>query len=111
MNTWLVGFQTQIANIETFVHVLIEAENLEMAEAGAMHMGRTWWPVLKGEDSDHCWTYQEGTVWFCSIILLDDVEKSVLIGLRFLDTWSITGTKERLDAIDHYDNYWEEYTR
>lgn len=111
MSTWLVGFRTEVANIETDVHVLIEAENLEMAEAGAMHMGRTWWPDLKEDNSDHFWLYPDRTVWFSSIVLLDDLEIAVLRGLKFLETWFITGTQERLAAMDNYDNYWEEFTR
>ena len=111
MNTWLAGFRTEITNIETAVHVLIDAEDLVMAEVGAMHMGRTWWPDLKEDDSGHRWVYPDRTVWFSSIILLDAVESSVLKGLKFLDAWSITGTQERPAAIDNYDNYWEEYTR
>lgn len=111
MNIWLAGFQTEITNIETDVHVLIDAEDLVMAEAGAMHMGRTWWPDFKEDDSGHRWAYPDGTVWFSIIILLDEVESSVLKGLKFLDTWSITGTQERPVVMDNYDNYWEEYTR
>jgi hypothetical protein len=34
-------------------------------------------------------------VWFNSIILLDDVENSILRGLKFLDVWVISGTDAR----------------
>jgi hypothetical protein len=33
-------------------------------------------------------------VWFNSIILLDDVENSILRGLKFLDTWVISGVTD-----------------
>ena len=111
MNTWLAGFQTEITNIEAAVYVLIDAENLVMAEAGAMHMGRTWWPDLKEDDSGHCWIYPDGTVWFSSIILLDDVENTGLRGLKFLDAWTVSGKADVPVLRDDYDNYWEEYTR
>jgi hypothetical protein len=37
--------------------MLIVAENLALAEAGAMSMGRTWWPDVKEDSADHCWLF------------------------------------------------------
>jgi hypothetical protein len=49
-------------------------------------------------------------VWFNSIILLDDVENSILRGLKFLDAWVISGT-ERPVITDEYGNDWRDITR
>ncbi|WP_391488824.1 hypothetical protein [Leclercia tamurae] len=111
MNTWLTGFQTETHCTETDVYMLIEAENLALAEAGAMSMGRTWWPDVKEDSADHCWLYPERKVWFSSIVLLDDVENTVLRGLKFLDWWIVTGTPEWPVIRDRCDMDWQDYTR
>jgi hypothetical protein len=90
MNTWLVGLSVDIDGVEMMVHHLLTATDLAQAESGIMAMGRTWWPSLKREDDRHRWQYPQGVVWFNSIILLDDVENSILRGLKFLDVWVIS---------------------
>lgn len=82
-DTWLVGFSTEISVFEVATHMLISAASLVIAESAAVYMGRTWWPSLKREDDRHRWEYPGGVVWFNSIILLDDVENSILRGLKF----------------------------
>lgn len=90
-DTWLVGLGVDVNGTEMMVHYLVSATDLEHAEAGVLEMGRTWWPSLKREDDRHRWEYETGVVWFNSIILLDDVENSILRGLKFLDAWTVTG--------------------
>lgn len=46
MNTWLVGFAVEISGVEMMVYHMVSAQTPELAEAGAMMMGRTWWPSL-----------------------------------------------------------------
>lgn len=95
LNTWLVGLIVDVGATEMMVYYLISAADLEHAEAGVMEMGRTWWPTLQREDDRHRWEYAAGVVWFNSIILLDDVENSILRGLKFLDAWTVTGSTDR----------------
>ena len=94
MNTRLVGLSVDVDGTEMMVYYLITATDLEQAEAGVMEMGRTWWPALKREDDRHRWEYPGGVVWFNSIVLLDDVENSILRGLKFLDAWTVTGAPD-----------------
>lgn len=110
-DTWLVGFSTEISGFEVATHMLISAASLEMAESVAVYMGRTWWPSLKREDDRYRWEYPGGVVWFNSIILLDDVENSILRGLKFLDAWIISGTPGSPVIIDDYGENWLDYTR
>ena len=111
MNTWLTGFRTEVSCIETDVYVLIEAESLALAEAGAMSMGQTWWPDVEEGSEDYSWRYPGSTVWFSSILQLDDVENTVLRELKFLDAWCVTGTPEWPVIRDRFDMDWREYTR
>ncbi|KYI83679.1 hypothetical protein AIZ12_25690, partial [Salmonella enterica subsp. enterica serovar Typhimurium] len=55
-------------------HYLVSATVLELAVAGVLLMGRTWWPALKREVVRHRWEYDSGVGLFNCIILLDDVE-------------------------------------
>lgn len=110
-DTWLTGFAVEISGIEMMVHHLITASDLEHAEAGAMTMGRTWWEDGKTIHEDYSWQYLAGIVWFNCIILLDDVETSVLRGLRFLDAWVISGTPDAPVITDEYGNDWRDITR
>lgn len=85
---------------------------LAMFMAGAvLEMGRTWWPSLQREDDRHRWEYAAGVVWFNSIILLDDVENSILRGLKFLDAWNVTGTTDAPVLRDEWENDWRDITR
>jgi hypothetical protein len=111
MNTWLVGFNTEISGVDVATHVLIEAENLAMAEAAAMYMGRTWWPELQKDDNGYRWRYPGGIVWFNSILLSGDVENTVLRGLKFLDVWRGSGTAESLAVRDEYGDDWMAHSR
>ena len=81
------------------------------AEAGVLEMGRTWWPSLRREDDRHRWEFPEGVVWFNSIILLDDVENSILRGLKFLDAWTVTGSTDMPRLHDEWGNDWRDITR
>ncbi|EEH0277003.1 hypothetical protein PV619_003764 [Salmonella enterica] len=109
-DTWLVGFSTEISGVEVATHMLISAASLVMAESAAVYMGRTWWAECQ-EDHEYCWLYPGGVVWFNSIILLDDVENRILRGLKFLDTWIISGTPGSPIIIDDYGESWLNYTR
>lgn len=94
LNTWLAGLSVDVGGTEMMVYYLVSATDLAQAEAGVLEMGRTWWPSLQREDDRHRWEYAAGVVWFNSIILLDDVENSILRGLKFLDAWNVTGTTD-----------------
>ncbi|MDX9500264.1 hypothetical protein SM438_21070 [Salmonella enterica] len=111
MNTWLVGLIVDVGATEMMVYYLISATDPEHAEAGVLEMGRTWWPSLKREDDRHRWEYPEGVLWFNSFILLDDVENSILRGLKFLDAWTVTGTTDAPVLRDEWDNDWRDITR
>ncbi|EOI6844113.1 hypothetical protein ACMVI2_004270 [Salmonella enterica] len=93
------------------VYYLVSATDLEQAEAGVLEMRRTWWSALKREDDWHRWEYAAGVVWFNSIILLDDVENSILCGLKFLDAWTVTGSVDTPVLRDEWGNDWREITR
>ncbi|MDS0912233.1 hypothetical protein [Escherichia coli] len=111
LNTWLMGFTVETSGVEMMVYHLVSAETPEQAEAGVLEMGRTWWSALKREDDRHRWEYAAGVVWFNSIILLDDVETSILRGLKFLDAWNVTGTTDAPVLRDEWDNDWRDITR
>ncbi|EAA1752717.1 TPA: hypothetical protein G9E65_004458 [Salmonella enterica] len=110
-DTWLVGLSVDVNGTEMTVHYLVSATDLEHAEAGVLEMGRTWWPSLKREDDRHRWEYETGVVWFNSIILLDDVENSILRGLKFLDAWTVTGSTDAPVLRDEWGNDWRDITR
>jgi hypothetical protein len=93
MNNWLIGMSVDVDDVEMMVNFIVCAPDLEHAEAGIQAMGRTWWPALSREMTVTAGNIQ-GVVWFNSIILLDDVENSILRGLRFLDAWAVTGTPD-----------------
>ena len=111
LNTWLVGLSVDVDSTEMMVYYLISATGLAQAEAGVMEMGRTWWPSLRREDDRHRWEFPEGVVWFNSIILLDDVENSILRGLKFLDAWTVTGSTDMPRLHDEWGNDWRDITR
>lgn len=47
---WLINYILDIAGTETTTHLLLRADNLQMAELAARRMGRTWWEgSLSGE--------------------------------------------------------------
>lgn len=89
----------------------LQAAFVEHAEAGVLEMGRTWWPSLQREDDQHRWEYAAGVVWFNSIILLDDVENSILRGLKFPDAWTVTGSTDAPVLRDEWGNDWRDITR
>ncbi|EJI4859022.1 hypothetical protein RTS15_005238 [Salmonella enterica] len=111
LNTWLVGLSVEVDGTEMMVYYLVSATGLEHAEAGVMEMGRTWWPTLKREDDRHRWEYPGGVVWFNSIILLDDLETSILRGLKFLDAWTVTGAPDAPVLCDEWGDDWRDITR
>lgn len=111
LNTWLVSLSVDVDGTEMMVYYLVSASDLSLAEAGVLEMGRTWWPSLQREDDRHRWEYPEGVVWFNSIILLDDVENAVLRGLKFLDTWTVSGTSDAPVLRDEWGNDWRDITR
>ena len=111
MNNWLIGMSVDVDDFEIMVNFIVCAPDLEHAEAGIQAMGRTWWPALSREDDGHRWQYLQGVVWFNSIVLLDDVENSILRGLRFLDAWVISGTPDAPVIMDEYGNDWRDITR
>lgn len=111
LNTWLVGLSVDVGGTEMMVYYLISATDLAHAEAGVLEMGRTWWPALQREDDRHRWEYAAGVVWFNSIILLDDVENSILRGLKFLDAWTVTGSTDMPVLRDEWGNDWRDITR
>lgn len=110
-DTWLVGLSVDVSGTEMMVYYLISAIDLAHAEAGIMEMGRTWWPSLQREDDQHRWEYVAGVVWFNSIILLDDVENSILRGLKFLDAWTVIGSTDAPVLRDEWGNDWRDITR
>lgn len=65
----------------------------------------------KREDDRHRWEYPGGVVWFNSIVLLDDVENSILRGLKFLDAWTVTGAPDAPVLRDEWGNDWRDITR
>lgn len=110
-DTWLVGLSVDVNGTEMMVHYLVSATDLVHAEAGVLEMGRTWWPSLQREDDRHRWEYETGVVWFNSIILLDDVENSILRGLKFPDAWTVTGSTDAPVLRDEWGNDWRDITR
>ncbi|AXC75075.1 hypothetical protein B5864_21375 [Salmonella enterica] len=110
-DTWLVGLSVDIDGTEMLVHYLVSATDLAHAEAGVLEMGRTWWPSLQREDDRHQWVYPGGVVWFNSIILLDDLENSILRGLKFPDAWTVTGSTDAPVLRDEWGNDWRDITR
>ncbi|EPV6646817.1 hypothetical protein ACV8ZM_003486 [Salmonella enterica] len=50
-------------------------------------------------------------VWFNNIIHLDDVENSILRGLKFLDAWAVTGVPDAPVLRDEWGNDWRDITR
>lgn len=112
MNSWLIGVDIEVSDIEFPAHFLIQAENLQLAEAGVVYMGNTWWDEFL-EESDGCrWSFRSGrAVWFHSITLLDDAEASILQGLKFLDTWVVTGNSAAPRVRSPFDEDWTEFTR
>lgn len=111
LNTWLVGLSVDIGGTEMMVYYLVSATDLTQAEAGVLEMGRTWWPVLQRGDDRHRREYPEGVVWFNSIVLLDDVENSILRGLKFLDAWTVTGAPDAPVLRDEWGYDWRDITR
>ncbi|EEG8015969.1 hypothetical protein PV820_004430 [Salmonella enterica] len=111
LNTWLAGLSVDVDGTEMMVYYLVSATDLAQAEAGVLEMGRTWWPALKREDDRHRWEYPGGVVWFNSIVLLDDVENSILRGLKFLDAWTVTGAPDAPVLRDEWGNDWRDITR
>ncbi|EOC9343922.1 hypothetical protein ACJCHQ_004666, partial [Salmonella enterica] len=59
----------------------------------------------------YSWRWPHGDVWFNSIILLDDVETSILRGLKFLDAWTVTGVPDVPVLRDEWGNDWRDITR
>ncbi|HGG5248534.1 TPA: hypothetical protein ACJGX6_004933 [Salmonella enterica subsp. enterica serovar Paratyphi B] len=110
-DTWLVGLSVDVNGTEMLVHYLVSATDLAHAEAGVLEMGRTWWPSLQREDDRHQWVYPGGVVWFNSIILLDDLENSILRGLKFPDAWTVTGSTDAPVLRDEWGNDWRDITR
>lgn len=112
MNTWLIGVDIDVSDLEFPSHFLIQSETLELAEAGVIYMGSTWWDECL-EESDSCrWVYRSGrSVWLHSITLLDDAESSILQGLKFLDTWIVTGDTKTPSVRSRFDEHWSEFTR
>lgn len=112
MNTWLIGVDIEVSDLEFPSYFLIQAESLTLAEAGVVYMGGTWWQECL-EQSDGCrWGYRSGkSVWFNSITLLDDVESSILQGLKFLDVWVVTGDLTSPRVQNQFNEQWEEFTR
>ncbi|EAA1630412.1 hypothetical protein AXM73_23390 [Salmonella enterica subsp. enterica] len=109
-DTWLVGFSAEISGVEMATNMLIQAGSQAMAEAAALYMGRTWWQTCL-EEYEYRWLYPGGVVWFNSIILLDDVENSILRGLKFLDAWTVTGSTDAPVLRDEWGNDWRDITR
>lgn len=71
MNTWLASFQAEWQGICSEEHMLILSPDEQLAEAGCMLMGRTWW---KGEprESEGCyWRFDGNDVWLKSLVQLD----------------------------------------
>ncbi|NWJ78791.1 hypothetical protein HX884_03925 [Enterobacter sp. SECR19-1250] len=109
---WLINYILDIAGTETTTHLLLRADNLQMAELAARRMGRTWWEgSLSGGDKDGYWTFHDGTVWFSGITMLDAREVDVLTGLKFLDIWEVSGQSDNLNINDDHGNAWEKVFR
>ncbi|EHH0467249.1 hypothetical protein J7B01_004849 [Salmonella enterica] len=111
MNTWLVGLRVDIDDTEMMVYHMVSAENPELAEAGAMMMGRNWWEDGKAIHEGYSWRWPQGDVLFNSIVLLDDVENSILRGLKFIDAWTVTGAPDAPVLRDEWGNDWRDITR
>lgn len=111
MNTWLVGFAVEISGVEMMIHHMVSTETPELAESGAMMMGRSWWEDGKAVHEGYSWIWPYGSVWFHNITLLDDVENSVLRNLKFLDVWIVSGTPESPIIRDEYGENWLDFTR
>ncbi|WP_313685161.1 hypothetical protein [Pantoea sp.] len=109
MDTWLVSFQAEWQGACSEEHVLIRSQNLLLAEAGCMHMGRTWWKGDACESEGYSWRFGGNDVWLKSIILLSDAESETLSGLRFLDYWTVTGTPDSPVVRDRNDNHWLDF--
>lgn len=111
MNNWLVGMSVDVDDVEMMVNFIVCAPDLEHAGTGIQAMGCSWWPALIRENDGHRWQYRQGVVWFNSIVLLDDVENSILRGLKFLDVWVISGTQDVPVITYEYGNDWRDITR
>lgn len=111
MNTWLVGFDVDICGSEMSAYIIVQSESQPLAESGVILMGQTWWRDNIPSSDDYCWMYPDKIVWFKSIQMLDDMESSVLRGLKFIDTCEIIGTPEYPVVIDSVGNHWQEFSR
>jgi len=106
MNTWLVSFQTDWQGACSEELVLILSADAQLAEAGCMLMGRTWW---KGEarESEGCyWRFDGNDVWLKSLVQLDAQQAATISGLNFLDEWDVTGTLPAPVVSDRHGNRW-----
>ncbi|ELW1986087.1 hypothetical protein SLE39_004991, partial [Salmonella enterica] len=110
LNTWLMGFAVETSGVEMMVYHLVSAETPELAEAGAMMMGRTWWENGKTVHEGYSWRWPHSDVWFNNIVLLDDVENSILRGLKFPDAWTATGAPDAPVLRDEWGNDWRDIT-
>lgn len=109
---WLINYILDIAGTETTTHLLLRADNLQMAELAARQMGRTWWrEEMSGENEGCYWTFLDATVWFSGITLLDEHEADVLTGLKFLDMWRVSGDQNNLSVRDDAGYPWEDANR
>lgn len=111
MNSWLIGFITEIAGVQAGKYLLVRAEDRAMAEAAAVYMGRTWWTELQKEYDEAQWDYPEGLVYIEFIHQLDANESRVLFRLNFLDIWNARGTPENIVMLDEYCGNWLDFVR
>ncbi|WP_115160133.1 hypothetical protein [Serratia fonticola] len=108
---WLISFNTKVDGVETDRHLILQGPSLDIAERAVRFMGNTWWPGQGREDGGHWWCFEQGEVWFSAIVLLDDVEFSVLRGLKFLNLWHAHETPAGVTARDEFGYSWSNYSR
>lgn len=108
---WLVSFDIKTAGVETDKHLLVQADCLAMAERGVKQMGATWWPELQQDEGGHWWCFDQGEVWFSALTLLEDVEFSLLQGLRFLSLWQVSETPDGVILRDVFGHCWQDHRR
>lgn len=108
---WLISFDIKTARVETEKHLIVQADCLAIAERGVKRMGANWWPELQQDEGGHWWCFEQGEVWFSAITLLDDVEFSLLKGLKFLSLWLVSETSDGVIVRDEFDQGWQDYQR
>ncbi|RVU72210.1 hypothetical protein [Pantoea dispersa] len=109
MNTWLASFQAEWRGACSEAHMLILSPDEQLAEAGCMLMGRTWWKDEPRESEGCYWRFDGNDVWLKSLVQLDAQQAATISGLHFLDEWEVTGTLLAPAVRDRCGCHWPDF--